>query len=166
MNEKNSLPGVQLVAQVSGLSLLPAAPSRDLGGGGGGMVAGDVTYETGDVGVALDQIAREILRHLETHKLTVIWLFDESGSMKDDQRAIKERFGKVASDLKLNVDADRRSANVLTHAIVGFGQDIHYELEKPTADYRRHRQGHRPAPHRRDRHRERLARRSGRDRPL
>jgi von Willebrand factor type A domain len=132
INGKKDLPGMQVVAQVSGLALLPAAPSRALGGGG--MVAGDVTYESGDVGVALDQIAREILRHLEEHKLTVVWLFDESGSMKDDQKAIRERFGKVASDLKLNLDSDRRSENVLTHAVVGFGQDIHYELERPTGD--------------------------------
>jgi hypothetical protein len=132
VSERNSLPGLQVVAQVSGLSLLPAAPARDLGGGG--MIAGDVTYEATDVGTALDQLAREILRHLEAHKLTVVWLFDESGSMKDDQKAIREKFGRVASELKLNLEDSKKTAGALNHAIVGFGQDIHYELEKPTFD--------------------------------
>ena len=87
VSEKTSLPGVKIAANVSGLSLTPAAPGLDLGGGG--MIAGDVTYEAKDVGASLDQIAREILRHLTQHKLTVVWLFDESESMKDDQKAIR-----------------------------------------------------------------------------
>jgi len=132
ISERSSLPGIQVVAQVSGLSLMPSAPARDLGGGG--MISGDVTYETKDVGVALDQLAREILRHLEAHKLTVVWLFDESGSMKDDQKAVKEKFGRVASELKLNISDEKKAAGILNHVIVGFGQDIHFELDKPTAD--------------------------------
>jgi hypothetical protein len=80
VSERSGLPGVQVVAQISGLSMLPAAPAVDLGGGG--MIAGDVTYEATDVGAALDQHAREILRHLESHKLTVVVLFFEKGSIK------------------------------------------------------------------------------------
>ncbi len=102
--------------------------------GGGGMIGGDVTYEAKDVGTALDQMAREILRHLGQHKLTVVWLFDESESMKDDQKAIRERFDTVASQLKVHVDDKKKQAAALTHAIVGFGEGIHYELKKPTAD--------------------------------
>ncbi len=113
-------------------NLTTGAPSMDLGGGG--LVAGDVTYEATDVGQSLDQIAREILRHLTQHKLTVVWLFDESESMKDDQKAIREKFDRVASELKVNVDNSKKAAGALNHAIVGFGADIHYELEKPTAD--------------------------------
>ena len=113
-------------------SMTPAAPGMDLGGGG--MVAGDVTYEATDVGVSLDQIAREILRHLQMHKVTVVWLFDESESMKDDQKAIRAKFDRVSSELKLNLDNNKKSAGALNHAIVGFGEGIHYELEKPTVD--------------------------------
>jgi hypothetical protein len=126
------LGGLKIAANVSGLSMMPAAPGLDLGGGG--LVAGDVTYEATDVGASLDQIAREILRHLTQHKLTVVWLFDESESMKDDQKAIRQKFDRVATELKLNVDNNKKSAGALNHAIVGFGQDIHYELEKPTID--------------------------------
>jgi len=132
VGEKTSLPGIKVVANVSGLSMMPAAPGLDLGGGG--MVAGDVTYEATDVGASLDQIAREILRHLTQHKVTVVWLFDESESMKDDQKAIREKFDRVATELKLNLENNKKSAGALNHAIVGFGSDIHYELEKPTLD--------------------------------
>jgi hypothetical protein len=135
IGEKTSLPGVKVVANVSGLGLLPATSKLGVDLGGGGMIGGDVTYETSDVGVALDQLAREILRHLGQHKLTVVWLFDESESMKDDQRAIREKFDRVASELKVNADAasKKKAAEVpLTHAIVGFGNDLHFELEKPT----------------------------------
>jgi hypothetical protein len=132
VSERTSLPGIKIAVQPSGLALLPVAPARDLGGGGG--IAGDVTYETGDVGQALDQLAREILRHLGEHRLTVLWLIDESGSMKDDQQAIKDKFDRVATELKANTDADPKTAGALTHAVVGFGDNIHYDLEKPTAD--------------------------------
>ncbi len=136
IGEKTSLPSVQVVPQVSGLSDLPAAASIDLGQGGG--IAGEVAYETSDVGVALDQLAREILRHLTQHKLTVVWLFDESGSMKDDQKAIRQKFDRVATELKAHTETgparNKKSSDALNHAIVGFGKDLHYELEKPTFD--------------------------------
>ena len=134
VGEGNSLPGVKVVAQVSGLNLLPSAAKLGVDLGGGGMIAGDVTFEAKDVGESLDQIAREILRHLAQHKLTVVWLFDESESMKDDQKAIKSKFDRVASELKVNIDNNKKQAAVLNHAIVGFGRDLHYELEKPTID--------------------------------
>jgi hypothetical protein len=40
----------------------------------------------------------------------------------------------VATELKANVDSTRKQAQALSHAIVGFGRDMHYELEKPTTD--------------------------------
>jgi hypothetical protein len=55
--------------------------------------------------------------------------------MKDDQKAIREKFDRVASELKVNADsfAKKQAGGVpLTHAIVGFGNELHYELEKPT----------------------------------
>ena len=140
VGEKTSLPGVQIAMNVPGISLTPAAPGLDLGGSG--MIAGDVTYEATDVGASLDQIAREILRHLTQHKLTVVWLFDESSSMKDDQQAIKPevRPDRQASS-RPTPDADqrgrRRPPSPSPTPIVGFGEDIHYVLEKPTGDIER-----------------------------
>jgi hypothetical protein len=133
INEGSSMPGVKVDGLGgSPLSLLPVAAAVDLGGGG--KIAGDPIFEVKDTGMALDQLAREILRHLKDHKLTVVWLFDESISMQDDQKAILEKFDRVSSELKLNVDPSKKSSLALTHAIVGFGQGIDYVLEKPRED--------------------------------
>jgi hypothetical protein len=129
---ERSLPNVKVVPNLSPSALMPRALTRDLGGGG--QIAGEVTRETGTIGEALDQLAREILRHLAAHKLVVVWMFDESGSMKDDQQAIKEKFDRVASELKLNVPDDKKSANALTHVIVGFGEGLNPVAGQPTAD--------------------------------
>jgi hypothetical protein len=135
------LPSIRAVPRLSGLAMLPTPTimARDLGAGGAGSggrsgVVGDVTYGTKDIGEALDQLAREILRHLSAHKLTVVWMFDESESMKDDQRAVKDKFDRVASELKVNVPGDKKLANVLNHAIVGFGESLHFDIDKPTTD--------------------------------
>jgi hypothetical protein len=133
INEGSSLPGIKIDGLGgSPLALLPAAPAADLSGGG--KIAGDPIFDVKEIGVALDQLAREILRHLKDHKLTVIWLFDESTSMQDDQRTIVEKFDRVSSELKLNVEPSKKSAGALNHAIVGFGQGIDYALDKPRDD--------------------------------
>ncbi|WZO98479.1 VWA domain-containing protein [Isosphaeraceae bacterium EP7] len=133
VGERTNLTTVKVVAQVSGLANLPRMAAVDLAGGGG-RITGDVMFPTGDVGEALDQIAREIIRHLTQHKLTVVWLFDESESMKDDQQEIRKKFDRISRELKDNVEGDKAAAGYLTHAIVGFGRAIHYELAKPTSD--------------------------------
>ena len=133
INEGSSLPGVKIDGLGgSPLSLLPVAPATDLGGSG--KIAGDPIFDVKEIGVALDQLAREILRHLKDHKITVIWLFDESVSMQDDQRSIVEKFDRVSSELKQHIEPSKKSAGALNHAIVGFGQGLDYMLEKPRDD--------------------------------
>ena len=141
ISEKTGLPSIPMISAPSGLQMMPSAPSRDLGGGG--KIGGDVTWTAGEVGAALDQVAREILRHLARHKVTVVWLFDESESMRDDQKEIKKKFDRVVNELKVNTPEETAAAKAkktrsvappLTHAIVGFGDDVHFEQEKPTAD--------------------------------
>jgi hypothetical protein len=133
INEGTSLPGVKIEGLGgSPLNLLPVAPAIDLGGGG--KIAGDPLFDVKEIGVALDQLAREILRHLKDHKLTVVWLFDESTSMQDDQKTIIQKFDRVSSELKLNIEPQKKGASALNHAIVGFGQEIDYVLDKPRDD--------------------------------
>jgi hypothetical protein len=133
INEGTSLPGVKIEGLSSSpLNLLPVAPALDLGGGG--KIAGDPLFDVKEIGVALDQLAREILRHLKDHKLTVVWLFDESTSMQDDQKTIFQKFDRVSSELKLNTEPQKKGASALNHAIVGFGQEIDYVLDKPRDD--------------------------------
>lgn len=135
INEGSSLPGVKLDnLNHSPLSLLPVAPAADLGGGG--KIAGDPIFDVKEIGQAMDQLAREIIRHLREHKVTVIWLFDESVSMEDDKKTILEKFDRVSSELKKYIaqDKEKKNSNVLNHAIVGFGQARDYVLEKPRED--------------------------------
>ena len=68
VNERTALPTMPAISMPSALASTSVRLNRDLGGGG--MVGGDVSFAAGDVGVALDQIAREILRHLTQHKVT------------------------------------------------------------------------------------------------
>ena len=130
VGERSSLPSIRIVPQLSGLAMLPASPGRDLGG----LIGGDVTFPSEGIGPALDQVAREILHHLEDHKVIVAWLFDESASMEDDQKSIKENFARISTDLKLHAEPDRRSADALTHTIVGFGKEVHFQINTPTTD--------------------------------
>ena len=137
VGERTSLPSIKVAPSLSGMAMMPSAPSRDLGlggAGGGGKISGDVTYEAKDLGAALNQLTAEILRHLAAHRLTVAWVFDESESMKDDQQAIKEKFDRVSSELRVNVGDDKKAAGALNHVIVGFGDTMNWELDKPTSD--------------------------------
>jgi hypothetical protein len=93
-----------------------------------------VTAETSSIGEALDQLAREILRHLAQHRLTVVWLFDESISMRDDQQALKEKFDRVAGGLRLGLDERRGGTAALQHVVAGFGREVHLETPRPTAE--------------------------------
>jgi hypothetical protein len=133
ISEGNSLPNFKIEGMGgSPLNTLPTAPAADLYGGG--RIAGDPVFDVKEIGVALDQLAREILRHLKDHKLTVVWLFDESISMQDDQRTILEKFDRVSSELKKNIEPGKKSAGALNHAVVGFGQNIDFVLKKPSLD--------------------------------
>ena len=63
INEGNSLPNFKIEGLGgSPLSMLPAAPAADLYGGG--KIAGDPVFDVQEIGVALDQLAREILRYM------------------------------------------------------------------------------------------------------
>ena len=135
INEGTSLPGVKIASLThSPMNLLPVAPTVDLAGGG--KIAGDTIWDVKEIGAAMDQLAHEIVRHLREHKVTVVWLFDESVSMEDDKKSIKGKFDRVSNELKKYIAQDPRSKNagVLNHAIVGFGMDLKYMLEKPRAE--------------------------------
>ena len=99
VSERSSMPAPSVIAPLAGMTIKPPSSMlrREIGGGAGGKIAGDVARPVDNVGEALDQLAREILRHLQRHKLTVVWMFDESSSMRDDQQAIKEKFDRVVT---------------------------------------------------------------------
>ncbi len=94
-------------------------------------VKGDPIAVVGGVGDAIDQITREILTRLSKGPVLVIWMFDESRSMQDEQQDIKGRFHRVYQEL---AERPETRNDALLTAVVAFGKDLHFVLEKPTAD--------------------------------
>ncbi|MCH8829831.1 MAG: VWA domain-containing protein, partial [Planctomycetes bacterium] len=64
-------------------------------------VRGDRQVLVRGYGPALHLLARELIRMMKNDKLLVVWLFDESNSMKDDQKEIKEQLATVYQQLKI-----------------------------------------------------------------
>ncbi len=85
----------------------------------------------GGYGQAIDQITRRIMWMLSKNKVLVIWLFDESESMKDDQQDIRGRVERVYKELGLS---ERASSEALLTAIASFGEDFQVLTKKPTND--------------------------------
>ncbi|HVC95897.1 MAG TPA: hypothetical protein VND64_19560, partial [Pirellulales bacterium] len=67
---------------------------------------------------AMDRITQEILNMLSKNKVLVIWCFDQSLSMKDDQKEIRERIAKVYAELGL---AESAKGGALLTAVTSFG---------------------------------------------
>lgn len=108
--------------------------SNDLGSG---QVAGEVGRVVEGYGAALGQMTQEVVRLMRQSKVHVVWLFDESESMKDDQKEIRERFYKVYEELGLVQKHDgkfKASDEVLMTSVVSFGQKVTEHTRKPTAN--------------------------------
>lgn len=80
---------------------------------------------------AMDIITMEILNMLENGKVMVIWCFDQSESMKDDQEEIRTRIHKVYEELGL---ANSAQGDALLTAVCSYGEDFRVHLDKPTYD--------------------------------
>ena len=108
---------------------------RDLGEG---EMEGGVDVVS-SYGVALGRITQELLRMMRTSRVHVVWMFDESDSMKDDQEEISANFHKVYEELGIQLKQDarlRRDKEILWTTIVGFGERVHPLTPKPTSDLR------------------------------
>lgn len=131
--ERKLGPGVGLAdLKRSPISQISRALSTDLYGGGN--FGGDPAFTVGDIDAALSQLTHEILAHLADHKLTVLWLLDESTSMRDDHKALAKHFDRVSSELSRFIPADKKAAGALNHALFGFGEKLDVLLDRPTTD--------------------------------
>lgn len=80
---------------------------------------------------AMDRITSEILQKLAKGKVLVIWCFDQSESMKDDQEEIRSRIERVYSELGL---ADAAQGDALLSAVTSYGEKFQVHTPKPTAN--------------------------------
>ena len=108
--------------------------SQDLGSG---QVTGDIGRVVEGYGAALGQMTQELVRLMREQKILVVWLFDESESMKDDQKEIRERFYKVYEELGIVQKSDAKlkiSDEILLTSIMSFGENVNEHTAKPTAN--------------------------------
>jgi von Willebrand factor type A domain len=116
-----------------------ALPSDDLIGMelGEGEVTGEIGAMVEGYGAAMGILTQEIIRMMRQQKVTVVWLFDESSSLEDDRREIRENYLRVYDELGIAAqqDADlRRGSDVLLTVVASYGADIHEQTPRPTAD--------------------------------
>jgi len=102
-------------------------------------VKGETAAIVEGYGAAMSRLTQEIIRLMRQDKVHVVWLFDESESMKDDQEQIREQFGKVYEELKIAQSQDedmrkRGSDDTLQTTILSYGAGINTHTAKPTGN--------------------------------
>ena len=100
-------------------------------------VSGEIGAVVEGYGAALGRITQELIRLMRRQRVMVVWLFDQSESMRDDQQEIKQKFHKVYEELGIQQRKDKElheAKEILLTAILGFGRTIQPVMPKPTAD--------------------------------
>jgi hypothetical protein len=88
---------------------------------------------------AVDRITKEILTSLEERPTVVVWLFDQSGSLKAQRESIAKRFDHIYEELGEIAASGHRSLRQqqdksLLTIVAEFGQSIQLLTPKPTND--------------------------------
>jgi len=86
---------------------------------------------------AIDRLTHEILASLEQRPTMVVWLFDQSGSLRDERARILKRFRKIYEELGVIEAADnpafrRHKDKPLLTAVVSFGATPTLLTKEPT----------------------------------
>jgi hypothetical protein len=113
------LPGEEMIGQELGV----------------GEVNGEVGAVVEGYGAALSRLSQELIRLMRQRKVMVVWLFDESESMQDDQQEIAQKFHKVYEELEIQSRSDKTlklQDEVLMTTILSFGAGIHELTKTPT----------------------------------
>ena len=97
----------------------------------GDSAPGDPQAPVDNYDQAFDRLTQEILSMLSRNKVLVIWLFDQSESMKDDQKEIRDRIDRVYGELG---SQDAASGDALWTAVCSYGATGAIHTKKPTAD--------------------------------
>jgi len=115
---------------IGGLASL-APPSRELFTELPDNAPGHARRIVDGYGDAIDRITREIMWMLSKQKVLVIWCFDQSESMKDDQEEIRARIERVYAELGLLESAQ---GDALTTAVTSFGERFLVHTKVPTSN--------------------------------
>ena len=112
--------------------MLELPPSRQLVDALPSGTLGDPRSIVDNYQQAMDMITQEIMWMMSRNKVLVVWCFDESESMKDDQKEIRERFTRVYTELGL---AGGKGDESLLTAITSYGRGFNVHTKKPTSDF-------------------------------
>ncbi|QDT74984.1 vWA domain-containing protein [Lacipirellula limnantheis] len=86
---------------------------------------------------AIDRLTHEILTSLEQRPTMVVWLFDQSGSLKEERAKVIKRFHRIYEELGVIDAADNPAFRLLQDkplltAVVGFGSQPTMLTPEPT----------------------------------
>jgi len=88
-------------------------------------------------GHALEFLTEELLHLARTDRLLVVWLFDESESMRDDQFEVTTNVGKMHAEIhdKLqSLDRNNNTQEAIQYCVYSFGSSTHAVFESPSSD--------------------------------
>ena len=92
---------------------------------------GDPRQIVDDYQQAIDRITQEVMWMLDRGDVMLIWCFDQSESMKNDQQEIRQRINRVYDELGLSENA---KGDQLLTAVTSFGQGFLQHTRRPTSD--------------------------------
>ncbi len=92
---------------------------------------GDPREVVDNIEQAMDRITQELVFMLQESDVLVVWLFDQSESMRNDQQEIRQRINQVYVELGLT---DKAAGDHLLTAITSFGSGYLRHTKKPTSD--------------------------------
>ncbi len=105
---------------------------------GEGEITGEVGAMVEGYGDAMGVITQELIRMMRQQKVTVVWLFDESGSMVDDRKEIRENYLRVYAELGIANAQDkelrRRGSEQLLTVVASYGKGVNVHTRNPSAD--------------------------------
>lgn len=92
--------------------------------------------ETGASG-AVDRITQEILRSLEERKTLVVWVMDQTASLRKQRQAIHDRLDKIYDELGVleaagNSAFARHKDKPLLTSVITFGSSVNLRTKEPT----------------------------------
>lgn len=120
--------------RVEAMQLSDAVMAAELGEG---EVTGEVGAMVEGYGQAMGIITQEIIRMMRQEKVTVIWMFDESGSLEDDREEIRNNYMRVYEELGIAAKQDKdlkRGGEMLLTAVTSYGKKVHEHTKRPTSD--------------------------------
>lgn len=106
-------------------------PDNGLGSDLGMESPGEPAAAVEGYGGAMDRITQEILLMLDNSKVLVVWLFDQSLSLKDDQEEIKGRLDRVYQELGFRTATD---GDALLTVVASYGANSMVHTRRPTTE--------------------------------